>query len=163
MYSNLQHALTFIIQNTINLQVWIKYWILTTPSRLQKPQEKNPNKEQNLKLRSYKKTDFFSISHYKATLRHKKINDLKLIYATKWKLIQSQRNEIGGLLFFVSLFHINNEVQRLLLRMGMFNKLNIRATLKIIKNMDGVFRPKKKYCINLYRKFSNFEYFNILL
>lgn len=65
-----------------------------TPSRLQKPQEKNPNKEQNLKLRSYKKTDFFSISHYKATLRHKKINDLKLIYATKWKLIQSQRKRI---------------------------------------------------------------------
>lgn len=55
---------------------------------------------------------------------------------TNWK--------IGGLLFFISLFHINNEVQLLLLRMGMFNKLNIRATLKIIETWMVFLNQKKK-------------------
>lgn len=50
--------------------------------------------------------------------------------------------KIGGLLFFISLFHINNEVQLLLLGMGIFNELNIRATLKIIETWM-VFLDKK--------------------
>lgn len=107
------------------------------PNPSPKTPRKNPKQRAKFEIKIiHKKLIFFSISQYKSTLRHKKNNNLKLIYATKWKLIQSQRKRIEkseDFYFFISIFHINNEVQLLLLRMGMFNKLNIRATLKIIE------------------------------
>lgn len=175
MHSNLQHTLTvtFIIQNTINLQVWIKNRILTIPS----PPKYNPNPSPKTPRKNPKQRAKFEIK-----IIHKKLiflvfpninqrYDIKnkwfevnLCYKMEVNPKSTKTNwKIGGLLFFISLFHINNEVQLLLLRMGMFNKLNIRATLKIIETWMVFLNQKKKYCINLYRKFSNFEYFIILL
>lgn len=134
------------------------------PFKIQ-PQEKTLNKEQNLKLRSYIKNWFFLVFpniNQRYGIKNKWF-EVNLCYKMEVNPKSTKTNwKIGGLLFFISLFHINNEVQLLLLRMGMCNKLNIRATLKIIETWM-VFLDKKKYCINLYRKFSNFEYFNILL